>query len=144
MTERKAPQRRNHMGGQIERTSTESTIPRVTPDLPELDETCALPSVDQYPTAIRISARADRYLDNLATAITLGIVGLHQLRGGLLAVALAVDTASRDELSRAAWRIGRLEYECDRLHFIAYNRGKNGADFDRAQTSRLWAEAVTA
>ncbi len=100
------------------------------------------PTAYTFPARIKISATADEYLDRLAAALTLGQVGLHQLEGGVLALALAVDTSSRDELRRLAAYVGHLEFERDLWHYCANNPGKKPGDYYRAQTARLWAEAV--
>jgi len=57
----------------------------------------------------------------------------------------------RYEVYLAGWAAGwesqqaeidRLKWECDRLYFIAHNKGKTGADFYAHKTSELWNKAV--
>lgn len=114
--------------------------PVSTTGLPDTEEAVyRLPTVTEFPARIKLSARADAYLEGLADALVLGVVGVHQLQGGLLAVVLAVDGMHRDELTRLAAYVRRLEYELERLHWMHYNR-KTGADWYRAQTAELWRQ----
>lgn len=94
-------------------------------------------AVWEYPDRIVLSDEAETYLEHLAVDLCLGRVELRQLPPSLLAFytfAHEHGRASRDE------QVGRLERDCDRLHFIAYNRGKTGADYMRAQTAELWRQ----
>lgn len=99
-------------------------------------------SSNEFPHRIRVSLQADEYLDRLAAAIMRGEVGLNQLSGGLLAVVCAVDLCRGDDLTAMTSRVARLEYERD-LWYWCYANGKKPGDYYRAQTARLWAEAVT-
>jgi hypothetical protein len=68
----------------------------------------------------------------------------------LLAISQGSDNP-RAEAYLAGWAAGwesqqaeidRLNWECDRLYFIAHNKGKTGADFYALKTRELWNEAV--
>lgn len=94
-------------------------------------------AVRSYPARIVLSDEAEQYLEHLAVDVCLGRVNLWQFSPALLAlytVGHEQGRASRDEYVR------RLERDCDRLHFIAYNRGKTGADWMRGQTAELWRQ----
>lgn len=94
-----------------------------------------------YPDEIRVSDRAAQFIENLAVDLCLGRVELRQLPSSLLAfytVAYQHGRSSRDEY------LSRLERDCDRLHFLAFNRGKTGADYLAAQSAELWRQGVAA
>ena len=96
-----------------------------------------LPPPRVYPPKIVLSAEAEEYLENLVVDLCLSRVELWQFSSALLAlytVGHEHGRASRDEY------VSRLERDCDRLHFLAFNPGKNGADYMRAQTDELWRQ----
>lgn len=95
------------------------------------------PTSRSYPARIVLTDNAETWLENLAVDLCLGRVELWQLSPALLAlytVAHEHGRASRDEY------VSRLERDCDRLHFLAFNRGKTGADWMRQQTAELWRQ----
>ena len=104
-------------------------------------------AVRTYPDKIVLSVEAQEYLENLPVDLHNGIVELHQLPTSLFALySLGWDRGcvagydNREEALGA--RIRRLKYERDLFHFCYVNR-KTPADFMRAQTDALWAEAVS-
>lgn len=106
--------------------------------------TFRLPTSDEFPAQIRISAKADQYLDRVADALSINIIGLDRLQGGMLALALAGSSWNHLETVRLTERVAYLEGELDRIHFLLYNKGKTGAHWYAAQTDFLWREAATA
>jgi hypothetical protein len=101
--------------------------------------TASLPAPRVYPARIVLSDGGETFMGDLTVDVYLGRVGLHQLSPGLLAFFTFSYEQGRD--SRNA-EVTRLEYERDLWYFCANNKGKRPADFMRAQTDTLWAQAV--
>ena len=106
-------------------------------------ETILLPTVADFPECIPLRPDTGARLERLAEGLILDVVSPRQFIGGLAAFYWAAhELQAWAEANRLSARVAYLERECERLHFLAFNRGKTGADFMRAQTDALWAEGV--
>lgn len=102
-----------------------------------------VPSAADFPEQIPLTDRTDRRLEQIADGLILGVVSPRQFVGGLAALYWAAHSGEAwAEANRLGSRVVRLERECDRLHFLAFNPGKNGGHWLNWQTDLLWREGA--
>ena len=115
-----------------------------TPAQADVD-TYTLPTADSFPDRIPLTPQTDARLEALADGLVLGVVDPRQFVGGLASFYWAAhELEAWAETNRLTARVARLERDCDRLHWLAFNPRKNGADYLAMQTADLWADAVAA
>lgn len=102
-----------------------------------------VPTSDDFPERIRLSARADAFLDRLADAYALGVIGLDRMQGGLLALVLAAsENSERAIVQRLTERLARVEREADVFYWVSNNPGKRPGDLHAATTAEFWRQGA--
>lgn len=102
-----------------------------------------VPTAADFPERIRLSARADAFLDRLANAYALGVIGLDRMQGGLLALVLAAaENGDRAIVQRLTERLARVEREADVWYWVAQNPGKRPGDLYADTTREFWRQGA--